>query len=818
MLKKYFTTTLRHLWKQRLFTGLNIMGLAISLSVCWLVYRVVNYEYSYERGFKNSEKTYRVVSGFIFDEKESFNGGASKPIYKDLRKAPGGFERVVPVFGMWTKSVKTNDASSKQVLLEDVEGIVQTDSSYFEMVEYKWLAGFSNSAFKDPNSVVLTESRAKEYFPGLKIPEILNQTLTYTTYQDTTIRTVTGIVADLNYNTEFRGKEFCFLQDKDYPLSQWTNTNGSDLLYVQLSDQTNDKKALAVIENMVQAKTKEFMSSKDNGFKFKRWMQLLPLKESHFSTYIQEWEIHKANKKVLFGLIGIAAFLLLLAIINYVNMSVASIPQRAKEIGVRKTLGSSNGTLIFQFFVETLIITVLACVLAYFLGSIEFKLLSGIIPEGVGTMQDGVVMIVFMICLALVVALFAGLYPGWLITKVKTVNVFKTAFVFKNSNSRIGLQKALIVFQFIIAIVFITGAIIMGRQLNYVVHTDMGFNKDAVVLLNIPYKYATDDKYKGKQKVLLTELKTLRGVEAASLGTPPLTGEYSSSHFKYFQANKEPIERQLFKKYIDSNYLKLYGFQLLAGRALSQSDTTNELIINETAVKAYGFASPQDAIGKMLGQSQESLVPIVGVVKDFHAQSFYNSIDPLGFMMDSENQYNINLKLNVNDAANWQKTLSEVERKWYQVYPPDTFKYEFYDDSIAAMYKTEQNLIIMINLVTGIAIFISCLGLFGLAVLTAYQRTKEIGIRKVLGASVSGIVALLSKEYLKLVLVAIVVAIPLSWWAMNKWLQDFAYKIPLSWWLFALAGILGLVVAFLTVSFHALKAANANPVKSLKTE
>ncbi|MBY0534313.1 MAG: ABC transporter permease [Chitinophagaceae bacterium] len=818
MFKKYFTTTLRHLWKQRLFTGLNVMGLAVSISVCWLVYRIVNFEYSYEKGFKKIDQTYRVVSGFIFDEKESYNGGVSKPIYQELRKTGVGFDRVVPVFGMWMKTVVVNDGSGKLSNFDDVEDVVAIDSSYFDMIDYQWLAGFANSALKSPNSLVLTESRAKQYFPNKKIQEVLNQSITYITYRDTTVRTVTGVVADLKGNTEFTGKEFCALKSEDYPLAQWTNTNGSDKLYVQLNPNYDEKKALAVIENMVQQKTKEHMSQKENSFKFTRWMQLLPLKESHFSTYIQEWGVHKANKKVLFGLIGIAAFLLLLAIINYVNMSVASIPHRAKEIGVRKTLGSGSSTLILQFLIETLMITVLASIVAYFLGQVEFRLLKDIIPEGVESLDNTWLILVFMLCLTMVVSLLAGLYPGWLITKVKTVNVFKTAFVFKNSKSRVGLQKALIVFQFMIAIVFITGAIVMGKQLNYIVHSDMGFNKEAVVLVNIPFKFAGEEKYKGKPQALLGEFKTLPGVVSASLGTPPLQSGYSSSHFKYFKEGKEPIERQLFKKYIDTSYMKLYGFQLIAGRALSQSDTTNELVINETAVKAYGFASPQEAIGKMLGQSEESLVPIVGVVKDFHAQSFYNSIDPLGFMMDAEGMFNFNIKLSTADMANWQKTLSAIERKWYQFYPPDTFKYEFYDDSIAAMYKTERSMVVMINLVTGIAILISCLGLFGLAVLTAHQRTKEIGIRKVLGASVSGIVALLSKDYLKLVIIAIMVATPLSWWAMNTWLRDFAYKIPLSWWLFAVAGILGLVVAFLTVSFHALKAANENPVKSLKTE
>ena len=292
---------------------------------------------------------------------------------------------------------------------------------------------------------------------------------------------------------------------------------------------------------------------------------------------------------------------------------------------------------------------------------------------------------------------------------------------------------------------------------------------------------------------------------------------YSSSQYDYDREGKEPVSRQVFRKWVDTGFMRVYDLKLLAGRNLRPSDTPNELVINETAVHAFGFTSPEDALGKRIGQKDKKL-PIVGVVKDFHQQNFYKTIDPLALASQKGNLSTFNIKLEGKDPATWQATLKSVEKKWYQFYPPESFSYKFYDETIAKMYVQERHLSRLINMATAIAIFISCLGLIGLAVLTAFQRTKEIGIRKVLGASVIGIVQLLLKEYVGLIGAAMLIATPVAWWAMNQWLRNFAYRIQIQWWMFALAGAAALAIALLTVGFHALKAARANPVKSLRSE
>ncbi|MGC4035884.1 MAG: ABC transporter permease [Chitinophagaceae bacterium] len=821
MIKKYFTTTIRHLWRYRLFTALNIFGLAVSISACWVIFRIIDYDFSYEKGLRNKDHIYRLISGFISDDKESYNGGVPAPVYRGVREQVSCVDKAAFTSGQWINYLEVNTPDGKSATFEDPTDIVATDSVYFTMIPYRWLAGNKSIALTAPESLVLTESRAKKYFPGKTPEEILNKTIRYYTRRDTIQRTVTGIVADYPMPSEFTAKEFFSLSQKPYDLRQWTNTNGSDKLYLEFKKGANTAAALKQIGNMTDLKWEELEKKNNHEWKMKHWFQLLPLSESHFSTFLTEYNnlniARKASKPVIYGLAGIALFLLLLACINYINMSIARMPQRAKEIGVRKTLGSKQSQLLGQFLSETIITTFLASLLSFSLSLFGFWLLNDIIPEGVTPFGNLLQLSLFIIILIIVVTVLAGVYPGWLITKVKTISVFRNTYTYKKGSRNINLQKALIVFQFFVALIFITSALIIGNQLHFSLKSDMGFAKDAVVTVDIPWKYQSSEKYKDKQFALLNELKKISGIRSISMGTAPMTDNYSSGLFEYSREGKEPVSRQVYFKWVDTGYVDLYGMKIIAGRNLLPSDTTTEFVVNETAVRAFGFKSPQEALGKMIGQ-QEWKFPIVGVVKDFHLQNFYKPIDPVALQSDKSSLTAFNIKLQSVNTSQWQNTLKAIENKWYEFYPPDSFSFKFYDEAIAAMYVQERHYATLINLATAIAIFISCLGLFGLAVLTAFQRTKEIGIRKVLGASVSGIVQLLSKEYIRLVIISIVLATPVVWWTMNKWLQDFAYRIEIKWWMFIAGGIAAIVIALITVSFQAIKAATANPVKSLRTE
>lgn len=816
MLKKYLTSTFRHLQQNRLFTFLNIFGLAIGISVCWSIYRIVSYEYSYDNTLPNKEEIYRVITGHVFDEKESYNGGVSKPLYQGIREQLGGLTHVVPVFESSFQNVEVVSKSGAKTSFGEQEHIASVDSAYFKMLPYRWLVGSESSFFDNPNSVVLTESSAKQYFPDLNLGEVLNKEIIYYGYQDTIPKVVVGVVTDWEKPSEFNSKEFFPLEHIAYNLNIWTNTNGSDRLYIQLKKASDPEFITSQVDAIIQQKTKEWREQSENTFRFKRWIELMPLSDSHFSTHVGEGDVRKASKPVLYGLMGIAVFLLLLACINYINMSIASIPKRAKEIGVRKTLGGNKTQLIIHFLLETFIVSFLAAILSVVLIKMGFWLLNDIIPKEIFPFTKILEFVVFIVAISFIITFLAGLYPSWLITRVNAINVFRGSSLRTKRNHGFNLQKVLIVFQFTIALIFITSSIIIGKQLNYSLKSDMGFNKEAVVLVEIPFKYLLDDKLSGKQFSLFEELKKISGIQDISMGVPPLEDSYSSTQYEYVEDGKHPITRQVFKKWVDTSYIHLYKLKVLAGRNLHISDTPQEMVINETAVKAFGFDSPDDALGKYIGQKGEKL-PIVGVVNDFHMQNFYTIIDPMAFQMERRNLDNFNIKLSTN-GSEWATILKEIEKKWSQFYPPDSFSYTFYDESIAQLYEQEQQLATLINLTTVIAILISCMGLFGLAVLTVFQRTKEIGIRKILGSSVNGIVGLLSKEYIILIMLALMVASPISWYFMDQWLQKFAYKVEIEWWIFIIAGCIALAIALLTVSSQAIKAAVANPVKSLRTE
>ncbi|WP_158617961.1 ABC transporter permease [Chitinophaga lutea] len=804
----------RQLWRQRLFTLLNVLGLAISISACWVIYHIVSYEYSFDDRLPDKALTYRLVTGLAFDGKESYNGGVSAPIYQAVREQVPGAKRVVPVFRQWINAV--NIPGQKPLDQEEFKGIVATDAAYFDMIPYTWLAGNPATAFHAPENVVLTESRARNYFGTLTPEAMIGKVLVYNGKDQ---KTVSGIVKDLDYPTEFTAKEFFFLPPKTYPLGDWTNTNGSEQLYLQIDNRADTSRVLAQISNIAQGKWDENMAERKLPNTVRRWFRLLPLEESHFSTYVREMDVRKASKPVMRGLIGLGALLIILACINYINLSTALIPQRSRSIGVRKILGGNSGNIIKGILTETFVIVLLAVACSLFLTKTAYSFLGNIIPDGMHDHAGGWGIIGFLAALLLGITLLSGGYPAWLISKVKPIGLIQRhGTLHRNGGGGVGLRKVLIVFQFVIAQVFIVGAIVMGSQLNYNLKKDMGFDKEAVVLVNIPWKLQRDSVYRDKHFVLAEELKKESGIQAISLGREPMSDGYSSSMFenRAVQA-KEPVRRQVYKKWVDTAYIHLYNMQLIAGRNLRASDTTNEYIINETAVRELGFASPQDAIGQLTGQIFAPQHPIVGVVKDFHLRDFHTAIEPVALMADKKNVGTLNIKLNSADPDTWQQTLKKVEQKWYAMYPSGSFAYKFYDETLDAMYKQERNQSRLVNLATVIAIVISCLGLFGLAVLIAFQRTKEIGIRKVLGATVAGIAQMLMSDFAKLILIALLIASPIAWWGMNRWLEGFVYRVEIEWWVFVVSGAVAIFIAMLTVSFQAIRAALANPVKSLRT-
>jgi len=745
-----------------------------------------------------------------FDGQEGHNVGVPKPLGQAIAAEVPGVAKVVPVAADYKEQVTIPQVQGEPKTFKSPDCLVKTNRSYFDLLPYHWLAGNPKQALEAPNKVVLTQSRAEKYFPKMAMEDIIGKTLIY---NDTVSMEVSGIVKDLGFPTSFYGKEFLPLPI-DYPMqSDWGSTSSNDKLYVML-DQHNQQ---ALIQQKIDAISRKNTAVLFQKWRFSRKQELIPITDMHFTVEYGESNVHKANKPVLMGLIGVAAFLLLLAIINFVNLSTAQLPQKAKEIGVRKTMGSPRQQLIMQFLAETFIICLLAGLLSLFLTYLFNFSFKDLLPENMDEYTRYDQLGYFLVLFLIVTTILAGGYPAWVITKVNPIQTLRNQMAVHIGRASFSLRKALIVFQFVIAMLFIVSAIIVGQQLTYTLNKDLGFNKEAVLLVNIPWKKVRKDK--GTKFTLLQELRALKGIKEVAMGSAPLSSSFNSSNYDYRPTDTvQKKELQLYIKNIGEHYLSLYQMKLLAGRDLAPSDTVQEYLINETAMRSLGFKNPQEAIGQFIGEQDRPSYPIAGVIRDFHDGNFYKAIDPLVLLTRKQDLSTYNIKLDPHHTENWQAIIKAIEKRWQAFYPEDSFEYKFYDRQIGELYEQEHQMSRIINLATAVAILISCLGLLGLVTLTAYQRTKEIGIRKVLGASVVGIVQLLSKDFLKLVLLAIVIASPLAWWAMQKWLQGFAYRVDIHWWVFVSAGVTAILIALITLSFQAIKAAVANPVKSLRNE
>ncbi|MGV3761459.1 FtsX-like permease family protein [Parapedobacter sp.] len=813
MMNNTFKTTLRHLWRNRLFTALNVVGLAIGISACWIIFRMVDYEYSFDKQLPAAEQIFQLVSkSRDKDGREGGFAGIEKPVVNVLRHDISGTELVIPMFYRYynTVSVQAGQGQTPTVFDRSTEQVT-TLPSYFDLITYRWLAGDKKTALNAPDQVVLTEKKAREYFPDLTPDQVLGKTLIY---DDTLHKQVSGVVAALDYPNSFNrnNTEFMRISEADLNEGPWGGMSSNDLVFVKALPHTDPQD----IVDQVNVFCRKFNAEQFAKYHYEHWYELLPLSERHFATNYGA-QTRTANKNVLYGLMAVGAFLLALACINYINLSTALLPQRAREIGIRKTLGSTAGALIRYFIGETFMVTLLALALSFLLTFLASRLFSAFLPEGMFDYVDYGSMLLFTLLLVAVISLLSGLYPAFLSTRISTVNVLKGQTKNVVGRNRLSLRKGLIVSQFLVAQVFIVSAVIMGQQLRYTLNKDLGFNKEAVITVDVPYKVFNRPENKNKEFVLLNELKRLPGLAGVALGDRPMDNRMVSNLYSYFRDTVE-IQQALHMKIADTAYIGLYGMELIAGRNFRPSDTINEMVINKKAVAAYGFSSPEEAIGKLLVlPSNGNTYPIVGVVDDFHQMGLRAAIPPAVITSAKNRLHTFNIKL-PKEPAQWQGAIGAIEKEWDDVYAGIPFEYRFYDKFIEEYYEDDRNTQTLVRAATGITIFISCLGLFGLATLMAFQRSKEIGIRKVLGATVSGIVGLLSKDFVKLVLLAVLIATPIAWWMMNKWLADFVYRIDIRWWMFALAGVGAVAIALATVSWQAIRAAAANPVDSLRDE
>lgn len=823
MIRNYLSIALRNFRKHKIFSLINITGMAIGISAALVIYLVVQFEFSFEKFRKDNDRVYRIISDMTFPGDQLFrNSGVPMPLPAAAKADLTGIEELTHFVTAWDSKVKVPiPGSQSPAEFKKQNAVIYADESYFSIFSYEWLAGSPQTAMKDPFQVVLTDERAKLYFGNLAPKDIVGRQLTY---NDTINVTVSGIVKTPEEKaTDFRFKEFISLATAtktglidQFGGQEWGSINSVSQAFVKLKKGITPQQLDAQL-----LKLRAKYSKREDGEKDDTKHRLQPLNEMHFDALYGTFDDgRQAHKPTLYGLLAVALFLLLLGCINFINLTTAQAAQRAKEIGIRKTLGSGKKALILQFLSETFLLTLAATVLSITILPWLLKIFSDFIPPEISFASINQLHVwAFLLLLVLLMTLLSGFYPAMVLTKFKPVTALKNQLHTGTAQSRKAwFRKTLTVTQFVIAQFLVIATLVVSTQINYSLNKDLGYKKDAVVSFRTPWNFFSD-KEDNRRFALAEKIKQMPEVEKVSLGSAAPAHAGSSSTTLTVDNGGKKSELMVETVDADPEYFDIYKLKLLAGKYPEQSDTLKEYAINETYAKAAGFTNAADAVGKFIVRNDRN-IPVVGVLKDFHAKSTHEPIKPLVYASRTKQSFAIHLALKSQAGAPglWKGCLDKIEKEFKLLYPDNDFTYQFFDDTIAAFYKKEQDTARLLKWSAGLCIFISCLGLLGLVMYTTNTRTKEIGVRKVLGASVLQIVSLLSKDLVSLVLIAFVIAAPLAWFAMNKWLQDFVYRTQISWWIFAVCGISMLVIAVIVLSIRTIKAAMANPVKSLRTE
>lgn len=811
MFKNFLSVATRNFRRNKIFTIINIAGLAIGISASLVIYLIVYHEFSYEKFLSNGDRVYRVVTNMHFPNADFKNGGVPGVLPPTMRREMPEIEASTQFWLEYQMKVAVPVGANDNKIFRKQEHIVFADDQYASFLGYQFLAGSPSTALTGPNKVVLTESRAKIYFPSADPSSVIGQTIVY---NDTVKATVTGVVKDLTAITGFTSQEFISLATYQKELEEitgfgeWGSVSSSSQYFLRLKKGTDTAKMNKALAALRKKHEKNAYLATDH--------HLQALSDIHFNADFDVLDGNRGHKPTLYGLLAVAAFLLLLGSINFINLTTAQATQRAKEIGIRKTIGSTKGQLVKRFLGETLMLTTVAALVSIAITPWILKVFGDFIPDNLQfNLLDQPHIILFIIALVALVGILAGFYPALVLSRFKPVMVLKNVTASTPQSRRAYVRKTLTIAQFVIAQFFIIATLIVGKQIRFSLNKDMGFKKEAIINIRAPYNYQNPDD---KQFVLQEKLKAIPGIQQMSLaGSPPATGGTSSTTMKFNKDGKE-IETTVEIKQADTAYFGLYQMKLLAGRNLQQSDTVREYVVNENYARFLGFTNPADIVGKFI-QRNNVQIPVVGVLADINTKSVRSAITPLVYTAQQKVHRNFHIALASGaNTDGWKKVIDQIERSWKEVYPEEEFSYTFFDESIAGFYKKEQQTAGLLNWSAGLTIFISCLGLLGLVIFTTNQRMKEIGVRKVLGATVLQIVSLLSRDFMKLVAIAFIIAAPLAWWAMNNWLADFAYRTNISWWIFAISGGAMLLAALITLSIRTIRSASANPVRSLRSE
>jgi len=797
MFKLNLKIAFRNLWRNKGYTLINITGLSIGLASCILIFIFIRYQLSYDQQFDNKDRIYRVVSIWNYADGEEFSKGVPQPLIPAIRNDFGMLEEVAALQS-GGGVVKIMDASGK-IRLKTSERTFFVEPQFFKIFNYQWLQGDPQRDLVAPNSVALSRTMAEKFFGDWH--KAVGQTINY---RNKTDLKVTAVFADMIENTSNPIEiAISYSGYESRNSKSWGAVSSGSECYILLKNGT-DIKDLIAPKNAFLKKYYSDVPAGQTDHTFQ------PLSEIHKDDRFGNFSRKTTGMTEITGLAVIGLFLLTTACINFVNLATAQAVSRSKEVGIRKVMGSRSKQLMLQFLTETVTLTTIAMLLACVLAEAALPSLAALFKEKLTfSISQQPVILLFIVFMVLFVGFMAGLYPALVMSRFSPVLAIKN----KVSLGHMGggtLRKVLVIVQFAITIILITGTLVIMKQMKYMREKPLGFNASAVALPMLPGDSLSVLKY----DILKTRILNIPGVIAASLcSAAPSSENNNLMNFGYQKKTDENY--QVNSKVADENYLETFGLQLLAGRSLSKSDTTTEFLINETLLKKLNIVHAEDALGKMIYLNGYLKRPIVGVVKDFNNMTLRDPISPVIFYSNKAYTGTIAVKM---DSKRIPEVMKNVEAVWNSYFPDHVFESSFVEDDMNEYYESEKVMGTLFKVFASVIIFIAFIGLFGLISFVATQRTKEMAIRKVLGASTFELVKMLNTSFIMMVFFANIVAWPVAYIFISKWLSGYTYRIDLSVWPFAIAMAISMLVTLLTVSLRSYKAAKTNPVDALKYE
>lgn len=814
MITFYLRNALRSIVKSPVYSFINVLGLTLGVCTCLSVYLIVRHEFSFDKFHPDRTRLYRLVTYAEGPAGKWYGSSVANPLPRALRESTSGFENIAIVSryepGVTIPMTITSETASVAEINQHVEKkfarksvkAALVEPQYFDIFPRQWMAG-SATDMSHPFKVVITESRAQTYFGTLSAAEVLGKVLVY---DDSLPATVVGIVKDWKGNSDLTATDFLsyatadhsFLKDNVKP-DDWMVYHNSFQSYVKLHEGSR-------VDSMEARFTRVLKQRTQPNPVVKIEVRLQPLADVHFDRRTDEMP---AAERYLYWLSGLAIFILIIAAINFVNLSTALSTRRAKEIGVRKTIGASRSTITMQFLTETLLLTTFSVTLACGLVKPVLNAFSEFISPDVSLQLSSADTIAFLLSLIFITSVIAGLYPSLVLSSFLPITTLRRLVPAGGSRSWF-LRKTLIVTQFSLSITFIAGAVVMQRQLNFIQTEDRGFRTDGVRMF-----WTSFSDFSNRPHLLLDRVRQVPGVADASIhGGSPMG--FATFMTPGALTNNQNEKVDVILKSGDARYIPLYGIRIVAGRNIQESDSLREVAVNETFARTFGFQKPED----ILGHSFHYLggdYPIVGVVADFHQHSFHSPIGPVAIGNKRDLQHGIAMRFDAADK-NDVSALAEVEKIFKEFYPDDDFKSHLVEEEIGWMHRDDTKSARLVYAATFITVFLSALGVFGLVMFTAEAKTKEIAIRKVLGATARSIAALLGKEFMTLLAIATAIAFPVAWYFMSDWLSTFAYRIDMTAGMYIITILAALLVGILTISYHTMKAATSNPARSLRSE